>query len=188
VVWGRLVSPTPALEPLSLSNGSPPPRFNPISIPDDFLNCTAPKLTTLELKNGDISWKSPLLKGLRTLPILDISTEARPELEDWLDASNEMPNLKTLSLQHATPLARQASPLISEPSRTITFPSLTHFHIHALAKDCALALAHLLLPTLTWLHVDVKSHDQEGGDVRLVIPYIARNVYVLQDIEPIRSI
>jgi hypothetical protein len=93
-----------------------------------------------------------------------------------------------LSLQYATPLAPLASPFISEPSRTITLPFLTHFSIHALAKDCALALAHLLLPTLTRLHVDVKSRDEEGEDVRLVIPYVARNVYVLQDIKPIRSI
>ena len=64
VVWGRLASPTPALESLSLSNESPPPRFNPLTIPDKFLNCIAPKLTTLELKNCDISWKSSLLKGL----------------------------------------------------------------------------------------------------------------------------
>jgi hypothetical protein len=45
-----------------------------------------------------------------------------------------------------------------------------------------------VLPTLTWLHVDVESHDGEGEDVLLVIPHVVRNVYVLQDIEPIRSI
>jgi hypothetical protein len=44
------------------------------------------------------------------------------------------------------------------------------------------------MPALTWLHVDVDSFSKDGEDVRLVIPYIARNIYVLQDIEPIRSI
>jgi hypothetical protein len=187
-VLARLSSSAPTLEFLSFSHKSPMLGLPPATIPDNLLNCTAPNLACLKLENCDISWKSPLLKGLRTLQILDISTKARPVLGDWLDTLNEMPQLKTLSLQSATPLAPPASPFMSEPSRTITLPSLTHFHIRAFAKDCALALAHLLLPTLTWLHVDVESHDQEGEDVRLVIPYVARNAYVLQDIEPIRSI
>jgi hypothetical protein len=179
----RLSSSAPTLEFLSL--------FQiyelPATIPDNFLNYTAPNLTSLELEDCDISWKSPLLKGLRNLQILGLSLEARPNLEDWLDALNEMPKLKTLSLQYATPPVPLASPFISEPSRTITLPFLTDFHICAFAKDCALALAHLLLPTLTRLHVDVESFDEEGEDVRLIIPHIARNVYVLQDIEPFQS-
>ena len=73
-------------------------------------------------------------------------------------------------------------------SRTVTLPPLTYFRIDDSAEGCGLALAHLVLPTLTWLHVDVESHDQEGEDVLLVIPYVFQNVYVLQDIEPIRSI
>jgi hypothetical protein len=181
----RLSSSAPTLESLSLSHNSP---MFPAIIPDNLLNRTAPNLTNLKLENCDISWRSSLLKGLRNLQIHNVPTKARPELEDWLNALNEMPKLKTLSLQSATPRAPLASPLISEPSRTITLPSLTHFHIRAFAKDCALALAHLLLPTLTWLHIDIESHDQGGEDVRLMIPYVARNVYVLQDIEPIRSI
>jgi len=182
----RLSSSAPTLESLFLSHISP--THGSLIIPDNLFNCTTPNLTNLKLESCDISWKSPLLKNLRTLEILDISTKARPGLEDWLDALNEMPKLKKLSLHSATPRAPPFSPHISEPSRTITLPSLTHFYIRDFAKDCALALAHLLLPTLTWLHVDVKSHDREGEDVRLVIPYVVRNVYVLQDIEPIRSI
>ena len=182
----RLSSSAPTLESFSLSHNV---SRLPAIIPDNLLNCTAPNLTSLKFENCDISWKSPLLKVLRNLQILDISTtKARPKLKDWLDALNEMPKLKTLSLQSATPHVPIASPLISEHSRTVTLPFLTHFHIRDFAKDCALALAHLLLPTLTWLHVEVESHDQGGEDVRLVIPYVARNVYVLQDIEQIRSI
>lgn len=181
----RLTSSAPTLESLFLSHD----RIGiGINIPDNLLNRTAPNLTSLELQNCNISWKSPLLKGLRNLKLLNISTKARPELEDWLDALNEMPKLETLSLRSATPFAPPAGPLISERSRTITLPSLTHFHIHAFARDCAFALAHLLFPALTWLHVNVRSRDKEGEDVRLVIPYVARNVYLLQDIEPIRSI
>jgi hypothetical protein len=45
-----------------------------------------------------------------------------------------------------------------------------------------------VLPSLTSLHVHVESRDREGEDVLLVIPYVVRNVSVLQDIEPIRSI
>jgi hypothetical protein len=181
----RLSSPAPTLESLSLSQRHPGLS---VIIPDNLFNCTTPNLTSLELKYADISWKSPLLKGLRNLQILDISAKVRPTLEDWLDSLNEMPKLETLSLQSATPLAALAGPLISEHSRTITHPSITHFHIDDSAKDCALALAHLLLPTLARLHINVKSYDEDGEDVKLLIPYVARNVYVLQDIEPIRSI
>jgi hypothetical protein len=177
----RLSSSAPTLESLSLSH-----KYLGI-ISDNLFSGVAPNLKRLELENCDISWKSPLLKGLQNL---QISTKGRAELEDWLNALNEMPKLQTLSLQstQSTLLVDQASPFISEHTRIITLPSLTHFHIHALADDCALALAHLLLPALTWLHVDVKSHDREGEDVELVIPYVARNVYVLQDIEAFRSI
>ena len=172
----------PTLESFSLSHKS---YRSKAIVPNDLFNCTAPNLTSLKLERCHISWKSPLLKGLRNLHIHDIYMGAKPKLEDWLDALNEMPNIKTLSFQHSTPLAPRT---ISEPSRTITLPFLTHFRICAFAKDCALALAPLLMPALTRLHVDVDSFNEEGEDVRLVIPYMARNVYVLQDIEPIRSI
>ncbi|KAF8492739.1 hypothetical protein F5888DRAFT_1806551 [Russula emetica] len=168
----RLVSPTPTLESLSLFHKSSTYMLPHDIIPDNLFNCTAPSLTSLKLEKCDIGWKSP-------------SSRARPKLNDWLDALNEMLQLKELFLQSATPLASLADPLVS---RTVTLPSLTHFHINASARDCALALAHLVLPTVTWLHVNVESHDREGEDVLPVIPYVVRNVCVLQDIEPIRSI
>ena len=111
--------------------------------------------------------------------------KARPKLNDWLDALNEMPQLNRLSLRSATPVAPVAGPLIS---RTVSLPSLTRFHIGASAKDCALALAHLVLPNLTLLHINVKSLDWEGEDVLQVIPHVVQNVCVLHDIEPIRGI
>jgi hypothetical protein len=182
----RLVSSAPTLESLTLSHTS----SLYTTIPDNLFNCTASSLTSLRLQqNCDIGWKSPLFKGLRILEILEPSEEARPELNDWLDALNEMPQLKELFLRSATPVAPHADPLISPSvSRTVTLPSLTYFYIGASAEDCALALAHLVLPTLTQLHVDIKSHNWDGEDVLLAIPYIVRNVCVLQDIEPIRSI
>ncbi|KAI0281206.1 hypothetical protein BGY98DRAFT_1094968 [Russula aff. rugulosa BPL654] len=181
IVIKRLVLPTPILESISLSHYG----TSNLTIPDNLFNCTAPSLTSLKLNKCDISWKSPLLKRLRILEILELSSNARPELNDWLDALNEMSQLKDFSLRSATPVA----PLLDPPmSRTVTLPSLTYFHIKASAKDCALALAHLVLPTLARLHVDVESHYREGEDVLRMIPYVVRKVCVLQDIEPIRSI
>jgi hypothetical protein len=119
IVVNQLVSPTLSLESLSLSC-----VLSSVVIPDAFLNCTTPNLTTLELKNCDISWKSPLLKGLRTLQISHISTEARPTLDGWLDALNEMPNLKTLSLQHATPLPDKPAHSYQSLHAPSHFPSL----------------------------------------------------------------
>ena len=186
----RLVSPTPTLEFLSLSYGkSTPSRLTSAcyAIPDNLFNGTAPNLTSLEVEECDISWKSPLLKGLRFLKILYYSVMARPKLDDWLDALKEMSKLEdlSLSLQSATPIASLADLLIS---RAVTLPSLIYFRINASAKDCALALAHLVLPSLTRLHVYVKYLDPKGEDALLVIPYVVQNVYVLQDIKSIRSI
>jgi hypothetical protein len=57
----RLSSSAPALESLSLSHKSSTYGLPSATIPDNLLNCTAPNLTSLELENCDISWKSPLL-------------------------------------------------------------------------------------------------------------------------------
>ena len=180
----RLVSPTPTLESLSLSYKRPTDESTYV-IPDNFFNGTAPSLTSLQLESCDISWKSPLLKGLRILEISNPSAKTWPELNDWLDALNEMPQLKELSLQFAAPLAPRGNLLIF---RTVTLPSLTHFYIDDSDRDCALVLAHLVLPSLTSLHVDVHSFHRGREDVLLLIPYVAQHVCVLQDIEPIQSI
>jgi hypothetical protein len=182
-VLERLSLSAPALESFSLSHNTVQ-----VAIPVNLFNCAAPSLTSLELKKCNISWKSPLLRKLRTLKIRGVSDEARPELEDWLDALGEMPQLKTLVLSYATPLVPLTTAFMPEPSRTVTLPSLTKFHISAFAKDCVLALAHLVLPALTCLHVNAESHERDGEDVRLLIPYVSRNVYVLQDTELLRSI
>ena len=179
----RLVSPAPTLESLSLSyylSGS-----HQVDIPDDLFNSTAPSLKRLELDCCDISWKSPLLKGLRSLKIRRPSAKARPELKDWLNALNEMPKLETLILESASlpvPL------VIPELLRAITLPFLTDFRISAPANDCVLALTHLVMPALIWQHVDVESYGGEGEDAHRVLPYIVRNVYGLLETKPLRSI
>jgi hypothetical protein len=185
-VVDQLTSPTPTLEYLFLSHEGTGYGPKYATIPDNLFNYTAPSLTSLTLRGCKIGWKLPILKGLRILKILDLSVEARPELDDWLGALNEMSQLKELFLRSATPLAwgPLADPLIS---CTVTLPSLAYFHIDASTGDCALALAHLTLPALTRLHVHVKSHREGGEDTLLVIPYVVRNACVLQGIKPIRS-
>ena len=190
ILLDKLVSSAPILESLSLSTkcpiiGSSSPQA---IIPDDLFNRTTPNLTNLELEYCDISWMSPFLKGLRTLQISSLFSEARPKLDDWLDVLNEMPQLEELSLQYSTPLAPLNGALIREPSHSATLPSLTRFHISDSSKECALAFAHLVLPAFTRLHVDVESKDWNREDVRLVIPYVVRNICGTHDIEPLRSI
>jgi hypothetical protein len=98
-----------------------------------------------------------------------------------------MPQINTLILNSATPLA-PPTPLISEPSRTVTLPSLTRFHLSSTAEDCALALAHLVMPALTWLHVLAESFTLGSEDMRTLIPYVAQNIHGRQETEPFRSI
>jgi hypothetical protein len=186
----QVISSAPTLEFLSLSHYdrySARPHVNPVNL----FNCIAPRLTILALENCDIRWNSPLLNGLRTLKIRGSSPETRPGLEDWLDALTEMPQLEMLILHSATPFALRAAPLISEPLRTVTLFSLTEFHISASARDCTLALAHLVLPALTLLHVHAESRglgEGDDDDVHLLIPYVSRYVYGQQGAEPLRNI
>jgi hypothetical protein len=189
-VLRRLTSSAPALEFLSLSNSD-----GAFVISDTLFNGTTPRLTGLELYGCDISWKSPLLRGLQTLEILNpsLAVVARSTLEDWLDALNGMPQLQTLTLQ--TPIFHYSDVptdsvdlLISEPRRIITLPSLTKLYIHAPAMDCVLAFAHLVFPALISLYVHAESYWEDGEDVQLLIPHVARNAHGPQDSMPLQSI
>jgi len=111
-----------------------------------------------------------------------------PTLEDWLAALNQMPQLETLVLHNATPAVSVDNPLVSEPQRTVTLPSLTHLDIAASAEGCALALAHLVLPALISLHVTSECQSWDGDNVRFLIPYVGRNAHGPQDTAPLQAI
>ena len=177
---------------LSLTKSSRPHILSRCIIPNSLFNGTAPKLTRLELLGCSIGWKSPLLKGLQTLKMLAPSVEDMPKLEDWLDALNEMSQLKTLILDNAIPAIAIDYPHIPEPQRTVTLPSLTHFDIAGPVVECMFALAHLVLPVLISLHVTSKAQPgcwyDSDDDIRFLIPYVARNVHGPQDTAPLQTI
>ncbi|KAI9455927.1 hypothetical protein BJY52DRAFT_615793 [Lactarius psammicola] len=186
----RLVSSAPILEYLSLSSeeyqyGS---ILSRVFVPDTLFGGTTPRLSWLVLRNCDISWKSPLLKGLRYLEIRTPSENTRPSLSVWLDALDEMPQLKTLTLHWASPIAPPDVSLPSPVERTITLPFLAHLDIFASAIDCGLALAHLVLPALTQLSFVAESCRQDGSDVREILPYVARHTHGPQDTQPLQSV
>ncbi|KAH9081463.1 hypothetical protein EDB83DRAFT_2512327 [Lactarius deliciosus] len=163
-----LVSPAPALEYLSLDCGDSARRSSssPVYIPDTLFDGATPRLSCLELRSCDICWKSPLLKGLRHLEINTPSGDARPSLSDWLDVLDELPRLKTLTLHSASPIAPPGFLFPSGIERTITLASLSHLNISASVRDCGLALAHLLLPTLTQLSCTARSCSRNGIDTQ----------------------
>ncbi|KAH9058275.1 hypothetical protein EDB87DRAFT_1823146 [Lactarius vividus] len=176
-----LVPPAPILEYLSLSNENI--RARTLSVPDTLFYSATPKLSCLKLCNCIISWKSSLLKGLRNLEILMLSVNAKPSLAVWLDALDKMPQLKTLVLHSASPIT--SFPFNVE--RTITLPFLTHLGISAEEGECAVALAHLVLPALTWLCLTVKSSLEDEDDVQKLLPYITRHAHGPQDAQPLQS-
>ncbi|KAF8492733.1 hypothetical protein F5888DRAFT_1726917 [Russula emetica] len=188
----QLASPAPTLEWLSLivddeghlRMGIP---SNAI-IPHSLFDGTAPRLSRLQLDHCDISWTSPLFRSLRILEIQMLSQLARPSLEEWLDAMEQMLQLETLIVNHATPRAPTVSAPFSEPTRIITHPSLTQLNLAASASDCTFALAHLILPALIRIRVDVTSELASADDVRTLIPYFSRNAHGPQDAEPLQSI
>jgi hypothetical protein len=181
-----LTSSAPILEYLSLSNEIHRCNLLPtrVLVPDNLFDGTTPKLSCLELCNCDISWTSPLLKGLKSLEILTISEKTRPSLTIWLDALDKMPQLEKLVLHSATPIA---PPLPYDVERTVTLPLLTHLDISGSARNCALALAHLNLPAVIWLFVAAKSHHRDGSDVQEILPQLARHTNTSQETQPLQS-
>jgi hypothetical protein len=188
----HLASPAPALEWLSLivdeeghlRMGIP----SNVIIPQAIFDGTAPRLSRLQLDHCDISWTSPLFKSLRILELQTLSQLARPSLAEWLDAMEQMLQLDTLIVNHATPRAPTVSTPLPEPTRVITHPSLTQLNLAASASDCTFALSHLILPALIRIRVDVTSELASADDVRALIPYFSRNAHGPQDAEPLQSI
>lgn len=185
-----LVSPAPILEYLSLSSEEYQHRIiQPrVFVPDNIFDGITPRLTCLEIRNCDISWESPLLKGLRHLEIHTPSASKRPSLSVWLDVLEEMVQLKTLTLHSATPVVPPGASLPFNVERTVTLPSLIYLDISASARDCGLALAHLNLPVLNWLYLMARSCRWDGGDVREVLPYVSRHAHGPQDAQPLQSV
>ena len=181
----RLSSPAPRLESLSLFTQASyllaPSRA---TIPDTLFGGTTPRLSFLLLYKCNINWKSPLLKGLRSLEIHKPSRYVRPSLADWLDALDQMPQLKNLALYRASPIA---PPFPLDAKRTVTLPSLTSLDIYASAGECSLALSHLVLPVLTKLRIEAKSV-LGGSDVLKLLPYVARHSHGPQDPRPLQNV
>ena len=98
-----------------------------------------------------------------------------------------MPQLKTLTLLQASPIAPNA-PLPSNIKHTITLPSLTLFDIHSSVRDCGLALAHLVLPALTSLRVRANTCHPNGNDVLEILPYVTRHVHGIHHTQPLKTV
>jgi hypothetical protein len=56
------------------------------------------------------------------------------------------------------------------------------------AGDCALALAHLVLPALTWLRLTARSDHPSGSDVVKLLSYVTRHAHGPQDTQPLQSV
>jgi hypothetical protein len=183
----RLASPAHTLESLSLSTEATYWLRKPsrASIPDTLFGGTAPRLSFLELHRCNISWKSPLLKGLRYLEIYAPSQRARPSISVWLDALDEMLQLKKLVLHSASPVA---PPIPFNIERTVTLPFLTHLNISSSPGDCALALSHLILPALTRLCITARSIRSDGGDVLKFLRYVVQHAHGPQDAQPLQNV
>ena len=175
-----LISPAPTLEHLSLSLEycDDPSQA---SVPDTLFDATAPRLSSLEIINCSISWKSPLLKSLK-LEILTLSGIV-PSLTDWLDALDDMPQLRSLSLHSASP---STSLLSFDIKRTVTLPCLARLNISNSELDCALALAHLVLPSLTFLCVTTTSNRSTIEKVQKMLPYVVQHAHGPQDTHPLQ--
>ena len=185
----ELVSPAPILEYLSLHGGGA--QEGRVFVSDTLFDGITPRLLCLELFYCDVSWKSPLFKGLKYLEIRELTPNARPSLSIWLDALDKMPQLKMLALYWASPIAPTGVRFLSCVERTITLPSLATLDISASARDCGLALAHLVLPALNHLGIAAQTsylESQSASDMQEIILHLPRLTHGLQDTQPIRSV
>ena len=187
-----LVSPAPTLEYLSLSirdenrGATDRPLFIPnIQVLDTLFGGSVPRLSCLKLRNCNISWNSPLFKGLKYLEILTPFRMRRPTLAVWLDALDEIPQLKSLTLHSASPVATHFP---FDVERTVTLPSLTHLDISASLQNCALASAHLVLPALNSLCLTAEDYQTSSSDVKAFLPFAVRHFHGPQDIQPLQSV
>jgi hypothetical protein len=188
VLWTALqhtlfASPAPILEHLSLSY--PFPGWM-LFLPKDIFEGTTPRLSFLQLFGINISWKSPLLRGLRYLQIYELNKENKLRVADWLDALEEMPQLKQLVL-HASSLLPDGFMFPSDIKRSATLPALTHLDLVSTARACATALAHLDLPALTSLIVQARSSNCRGHDALSLFRYVAQHAHGPQDAQPLQS-
>lgn len=187
----QLVSPVPVLEWLSLTAEDKTHRRHGVLtrtiVPPNLFGGSAPRLSHLRLKHCDINWTSPLFKNLRLLELHSLSAGARPSLAEWLDAMDQMMKLEVLIVYYATPMVPLVGATLSEPTHIITLQSLTQLHLSATASDCAFALAHLILPKLKSVRVDIFAELFGGHDVKALIPYISRNAHGPQDVKPLQS-
>ncbi|KAF8267393.1 hypothetical protein EI94DRAFT_1730675 [Lactarius quietus] len=186
-----LTSPAPTLESLLLAQPLTRPFISSeqVSVPDTLFGGTTPRLFSLELSNCNISWQSPLLKGLRHLDAYTDSASGRPNLVEWLNALREMPNLEKLVLRSysSSPMALPFPPTF-DIKWSVFLPCLTHLDISATAKNCAFALSYLLLPALTRLCVSLETHLTNGGDVQGGLLSLLRHTDGPQDTEPLQSV
>ena len=166
-------SPAPILEYLSLSNDS---SSGVVSIPNNVFKGITPRLFSLNLLQVTISWKSPLLRGPRYLKIYELKNDNTLSVTDWLDALDEMPQLKELILYAASPLA-DGFTFPSDVKRTATLPVLTRLELSSPPRACALALAHLVLPALTSLILTAQSFDNTGSDALILTQYLTQHAH-----------
>ncbi|KAH9037668.1 hypothetical protein EDB85DRAFT_592404 [Lactarius pseudohatsudake] len=181
-----LIMPAPTLEFLSLAGENYQSRGGVAFVPDTLFDGATPRLSSLELWNCGISWTSPLLGNLKHLEIR--APVKWPSLSVWLDALDQMPQLKTLALHRASPIAPPDASIPSEVGRAVTLPSLTLFEVSSPARYCGFALVHLILPALSSLCVVAESCRRDYSDVREILPYVSRHAHGLQDSRPLRSV
>jgi hypothetical protein len=190
-IFGQLVSSAPSLELLSIDDRRSARSLSPVIMPDNLFDGIAPKLTYLRLYNCGILWQSPLLRGLRDLELISFPAgpaHTRITFYPWLRALKQMPQLERLVL-HGDIL----SDLLVLPEGlklTVDLPSLTELSLSASVDECAVALAHLVLPALTRLCVNalIDLDLSEYGSVDDLIQCVAKNAHGPQDTEALQSL
>ncbi|KAH9065113.1 hypothetical protein EDB83DRAFT_2599555 [Lactarius deliciosus] len=183
-IFKGLIIPAPTLEFLSIASEDGR-RGGAAFVPDSLFDGSTPRLSSLELRNCDINWMSPLLGSLEHLEIR--SPPKMPSLSVWLDALDQMPQLKTLTLHRASPIALPWDLIPSKVERAVTLPSLTHFEVSSPARYCGFALAHLILPALTSLCVVAESSRRDYSDVQEILSFVSRHAHGPQDSRPLQD-
>jgi len=150
--WDALVSmlsrPAPILEDLYITcyrtfghNISTSPIF-----PWSLFKGHAPKLRRVEMKECIIDLRSPLLRSLTALRVIDLSYDNAPTATQWVRNLRNMPLLQELYLQGAILPTRFHSSLDISDLDQDAMPLITDLNIEAPLSDIALLVRHIPVP------------------------------------------
>ncbi|KAF9553361.1 hypothetical protein CPC08DRAFT_234256 [Agrocybe pediades] len=143
-------------------------------LPWSLFDGTAPKLRRVEMKECIIDLRSPLLRTLTALRVIDLSYDNAPTASQWVRHLRNMPSLKELYLQGAI-LPTRFHSSIDKSSDDNPMPLIDNLNIEAPLTDVALLVRNLPKPTKSQWTLTC-SNASPGSDLEQVMDVLSSSI------------